>query len=231
MAPATARPASEATRPAGDTAPRTRTSAALRVLDDPGRAPELIALAAVDLLGPPARNWVERTRAARPEAGPDELTRLAAARFTRLVGVGGALAARTGVLAPVAEIATVTWAHASLVLHVAAAHGHDPTDPERAVDLLVLTGVHQDAPAARAALGAVDTDHPVLEPPLLRLAVAGRRLAGPFVNRLAGWLALRFVVRGIPGAAPFTAAVGYSMSARRLAARAATRFQTTASPR
>lgn len=210
-------------------APRTRegfrTSAALRVLDHPGRAPELVALAAVEVLGPFAWTWAERLRATYPEAGPDGLARLATQRFTRRAAAGGALAAGTGVFAPVAEVAAAAWVHASVVLHVAAAYGHDPTDPERAVDLLVLTGVHPDAPSARAALDEVDTESPVDAPPLRRLAEAGRRLAGPFANRFTGWLAVRLAVRGMPGAASLAAAVGCSASVHRLSARAIARFR------
>ncbi|MFF0479118.1 hypothetical protein [Streptomyces sp. NPDC004284] len=41
-----------------------------------------------------------------------------------------------------------------MVLELAAVEGRDPTDPERAAELLVLQGVYEDTAAARAALAA-----------------------------------------------------------------------------
>ncbi|MGC1210804.1 MAG: hypothetical protein WA890_05980, partial [Micromonospora sp.] len=67
-----------------------------RVLDHPGFAPELLALAAVAALGPRARDWAEGLRAAYPDADPDGLARLAARRFVRLARAGGAVAAGAG---------------------------------------------------------------------------------------------------------------------------------------
>ncbi|PSK66423.1 hypothetical protein B0E53_01597 [Micromonospora sp. MH33] len=67
-----------------------------RVLDHPGFAPELLALAAVDALGPRAADWVQRTRDAYPDADADGLARLVTRRFVRLAGTGGALAAGAG---------------------------------------------------------------------------------------------------------------------------------------
>ncbi|WP_247660425.1 hypothetical protein [Micromonospora sp. D75] len=49
--------------------------------DHPGFAPELLALAAVDALGPRAREWVAQVRRAYPEADADGVARLATRRF------------------------------------------------------------------------------------------------------------------------------------------------------
>uniref|UniRef100_UPI0038F69D71 hypothetical protein n=1 Tax=Micromonospora chalcea TaxID=1874 RepID=UPI0038F69D71 len=122
--------------------------------DHPGFAPELLALAAVDALGPRAREWVAQVRRAYPEADADGVARLATRRFVRMAGTGGALAAGAGMFAPVAELAAVLWTQANLVLHLAAAYGRDPAHPDRAAELLVLTLVHPDDGTARAALAA-----------------------------------------------------------------------------
>ncbi|NED53829.1 hypothetical protein G3I24_23400, partial [Micromonospora aurantiaca] len=122
--------------------------------DHPGFAPELLALAAVDVLGPRARDWVDQVRRAYPEADADGVARLATRRFVRTAGAGGALAAGAGLFAPVAELAAVLWTQANLVLHLAAAYGRDPAHPDRAAELLVLTLVHPDDGTARAALAA-----------------------------------------------------------------------------
>ncbi|RQW84303.1 hypothetical protein DKL51_30225 [Micromonospora globispora] len=147
----------------------------LRVLDHPGFAPELLALAAVEALGPRAREWAEGLRARYPDADPDGLARLAARRFVRLAGTGGAVAAGAGLLAPVAELAAVLWTQANLVLHLAAAYGRDPAHPDRAVELLVLTQVHPDADSARTAPDAARTADGPGERPWPRAAEAAWR--------------------------------------------------------
>ncbi|AVT30866.1 hypothetical protein C6361_16795 [Plantactinospora sp. BC1] len=107
-------------------------------------------------MGPEARAWADWVRATYPGATADGLVRLATRRYVRLAATGAALSTVTGLLAPLAELAAVTWAQAGLVLHLAAAHGHDPTGPERAADVLVLTRVHPDLASARAALAAAE---------------------------------------------------------------------------
>ncbi|MFI7574280.1 hypothetical protein [Micromonospora sp. NPDC049497] len=196
-----------------------------KVLDHPGFAPELLALAAVEAVGPQAREWAARLRSAYPDAGDDGLARLATRRFVRQAGAGGAVAAVAGLLAPVAELAAVLWTQANLVLHVAAAYGRDPGHPDRAVELLVLTQVHPDALSARAALAAArDLDAPGAEP-WARVAEAAWRLATPLAAQAGGWLALRVASRLLPGAALVAAATGDAAAAERLAARAVAAYR------
>jgi hypothetical protein len=190
-----------------------------RILADPGFAPELLALAAVERIGPRARVWADRLRDRYPQATPDGLARLATRRYVRLAGLGGATAAAAGLFAPLAELAAVLWTQAGLVLHLAAAHGRDPADPERAVELLVLTRVHPDAGTARAALAAARSADGAEEPPWHRVAEAAWRLAAPLAAQAGGWLALRVASRLLPGAAALAAAAGDSAAAGRLAAR------------
>ncbi|WP_243715533.1 hypothetical protein [Micromonospora sp. KC207] len=215
---------------------------AVRVLDQPGFAPELLALAAVRTLGPRARDWVSWHHAAYPDAVPDGLARLATRRFVRLAGAGGAAAALAGLFAPVAELAVVLWTQANLVLHVAAAYGRDPADPDRAVELLVLIRVHPDAQSARAALAATErratadaaegataeTTEGATDPakaPWPRAAEGAWRLAAPLTVQAGGWLGLRVASRLLPGAAVLAAAAGDSAAAERLAARAVAAYR------
>ncbi|MEH0975117.1 hypothetical protein V6U77_28715, partial [Micromonospora sp. CPCC 205546] len=155
--------------------------AAARLIEHPAFAPELLALAAVEAVGPRARDWAQRLREAYPDAGADGLARLATRRFVRQAAAGGATAALAGLFAPVAELAAVLWAQANLVLHLAAAYGRDPAHPDRAVELLVLTRVHPDAESARAALAAARSAEAPEAAGWPRAAEAAWRLAAPLV--------------------------------------------------
>ncbi|MFI6782156.1 hypothetical protein [Micromonospora sp. NPDC050276] len=194
---------------------------AARVLDHPGFAPELLALAAVRSLGPGAAGWAARLRTRYPDASADGLARLATRRFVRSAGAGGATAALAGFFAPLAELASVLWTHSELVLHLAAAYGKDPTHPDRAADLLVLTQVHPDRASAEAALAAAQAAGDPVEGVWPRAAEAAWRLAAPLTAQAGGWVALRLVARLLPGAAVLAAALGDAAAADRLAARAA----------
>ncbi|MDG9675763.1 hypothetical protein [Micromonospora sp. DH14] len=193
---------------------------AARVLDHPGFAPELLALAAVRALGPGAAGWAAGLRTRYPDASADGLARLATRRFVRSAGAGGATAALAGFFAPLAELAAVLWTHADLVLHLAAAYGKDPTHPDRAVDLLVLTQVHPDRASAAAAVAAAESAGDPVEGAWPRAAEAAWRLAAPLTAQAGGWVALRLVARLLPGAAVLAAALGDAAAADRLAARA-----------
>ncbi|MDQ7910755.1 hypothetical protein RB614_40310 [Phytohabitans sp. ZYX-F-186] len=185
-----------------------------------------MALAAVRAIGPQARDWAALTRATYPAATADGLARLATRRFVRMAGAGGAVSAAFGLLTPVAELTATAWAQAALVLHLAAAYEHDPLDDERAVDLLVLLGVHASAEAARAALAeATATDLEDDGPPALRAAEAAWRLAMPLSGQSRGWLAVRMFARRLPGVVPVTAAAGAAAAVERLGYRARARYR------
>ncbi|HEY8534546.1 MAG TPA: hypothetical protein VIL44_11885 [Micromonospora sp.] len=212
-------------RRATSPAPRAVPAPLPRLLDHAAYAPELLALAAVRTLGPLAEAWAEQIRAAYPEATPDGLARLATQRVLRLSRAGGALAAVTGPLAPLAGLAAAAWTQAALVLHLAAAYGHDPRHPNRAVELLVLTQVHPDEESARTALDAAVR---APRPGDRSLATAvGRvwRLATPFVGPTRGWLVSRLARRVVPGAAAVLAAASTHAAAERVAARAIARYR------
>lgn len=193
---------------------------AARIVDHPGFAPELLAVAAVKELGPRARDWAERARGTYPEADADGLARLATRGFVRLARTGGALAAGAGLFAPAAELAAVLWIQANLVLHLAAVYGRDPGDPDRVAELLVLTQVHPDVGTARAALAAVRSASTPADGPWPHVAEAAWRLATPLAAQVGGWLGLRLASRLLPGAAVLAAAAGDAAAAERLAARA-----------
>jgi hypothetical protein len=201
---------------AGTVDRRTPDSVWVRVVGDPGHAPELLALAAVETIGPRAAEWARRMRETYPAAGADELALLAGRRFIRQAGVGGAASAAAGILAPVAALAAGAWTQAELALHVAAVYGHDPADRARATDLLVLLRVHPDREQAEAALAEMvrpEADRP--EP----VAEAVWRLAAPLAVQAARWTALRTVARLLPGAAVLGGAFSGAAAAQQLIAR------------
>ncbi|MEU7771816.1 hypothetical protein AB0C44_10905 [Micromonospora taraxaci] len=219
--PALELPAEQQAVPASGRTPESELRAvATRVLDHPGFAPELLALAAVRALGPGSAKWATRLRNRYPDASADGLARLATRRFVRSAGAGGATAALAGFFAPLAELTSVLWTHANLVLHLAAAYGKDPAHPDRAVELLVLTQVHPDAASAEAALAAAQEAGDPVEGGWPRAAEAAWRLAAPLTAQAGGWVALRLVARLLPGAAMLAAALGDAAAADRLAARA-----------
>ena len=120
---------------------------------DPEYAPEHLALAAIQQLGPAARVWVDRTRARYPGIPADTVAQIAARRFTTFARLSGAAAGATGLPGVVIDVGVLAWTQARMVLHIAAAYGFDPTGPERATELLVLQKVHTYAETARTALG------------------------------------------------------------------------------
>ena len=124
-----------------------------RMKADPQYAPEHLALEAVRRLGPEAADWARRIRAERPDLGPDQLADLAIKRFTTLARISGAVSGATGLPGAVLDVGVLAWTQSRMVLHVAAAYGHDPSAAERATDLLVLQRVHKVAESARLALG------------------------------------------------------------------------------
>ena len=197
-----------------------RTEAWAKIVADPGHAPELLALAAVQAIGPRAKEWARRTREEYPAATPDALARLAVAQFTRVGSVSSVFAALAGSYAPIALLGVNGYTYAELILHVAAAHGLDPADPRRAVDLLVLTELHPDAEEAEAALATAR--QPVYEEDS-RLTDAVWRLGRMAATQAAAWMLLKGLNRFFPGTAVLAAIMTSRSGARNMGVRA-TRF-------
>ncbi|GIE11975.1 hypothetical protein [Paractinoplanes ferrugineus] len=193
-----------------------RTEAWAKLVADPGHAPELLALAAVQAFGPKARDWAARTRESYPAAGDRAVARLAARQFARLGGWGSVFGAVAGSYTPVTLLGAAAVTHAQLVLHVAAAYGLDPADPERAVDLLVITRVHPSRADARAALAAAR--RPTYDQG--GLSDAAWRFGRMLVSQTGGWTALRLANRVFPGASLLAAILAGTASAQTVAARA-----------
>ena len=204
-----------------DTLSGVRTEVWAALVADPGHAPELLAVAATQTIGPRAREWASRTRAAYPGATPDALARLAVSQFTRFGSVSSVFAAVAGSYAPIALLGAAAFTHAELALHVAAAYGLDPSDRERAVDLLVLTRVHpgrEDAVAALAEAEKHSYDSAGLTDASWRL---GRMVAA----QAGGWAAVRAVNHFFPGTSLLVATLTSRGAARAMAARATLHYR------
>ena len=124
-----------------------------RMKADPQYAPEHMALEAVRKLGPEAAVWAERMRVNQPDLTPDALAELAVQRFTTLARISGAVSGATGLPGAVLDVGVLAWNQSRMVLHIAAAYGQDPSQNDRATELLVLQRVHKVSDTARTALG------------------------------------------------------------------------------
>ncbi|WP_285689434.1 hypothetical protein [Actinoplanes sp. NBRC 103695] len=194
-----------------------RTDPWAQLVANPGHAPELLALAAVQTIGPRAAAWAARLRERYPHATDDGLARLAERQFIRFGGVGSVFAAAAGSYVPVALLSSNAVTYAELILHVAAAYNVDPTDRARAVDLLVLTQVHATPEDAEEALSAAE--QPAYEEET-RLTDAIWRLGRMASAQAAVWALVRGVNRLFPGVTVLSAIITSRSGGRTMAARA-----------
>jgi hypothetical protein len=123
-----------------------------RILAEPDRAPEHIALAASERFGPAAAEWVRVAGAGRK---PEKLARTAVRKHVRLARLEGAALGAGGVFTAAPDIVSLVWIQSRMVFYVAAALGHDPRDPMRPAELLVLYDLYESREHARAALDGV----------------------------------------------------------------------------
>jgi hypothetical protein len=197
---------------------RYRTEAWAKIVADPGHSPELLALAAVQTIGPRAKEWASRTSDAYPTATSAGKARLAVSQFTRFGTLSSVFAAAAGSYAPLALLGTAALTHAELVLHIAAAYGLDPTDERRAADLLLLTKVHPSREEAEAAINTAK--QPAYEEEDGGITDAVWRLGRMVVAQVGGWTMIRTLNRFLPGASLLTAVLTSQSAAESLGARA-----------
>ncbi len=119
---------------------------------DPLHAPEYLALAAVDQFGPEAQKWVADFHREYPYVADWHLAAVTRKRFVRLSTVSGAVAGVAGGVGAVVDFGVLAWNQARMVIYLATIFGADPTDRERAAELLMLTNVHKVLGAAQTAL-------------------------------------------------------------------------------
>lgn len=204
-----------------------------RMRADPQYAPEHLALEAVRRLGPEARRWAERIRAEHPGIDPESVARLAIRRFVGRARLSGAVSGAAGLPGAVVDVGVLAWTQARMVLHLAAAYGHDPEHEDRATDLLVLQKVHKAAQTARLALGVaagreragalLSGSNTPLGRVMLRLGVKLAQMAGIRAAK-------RIFAKVVPGAAVILGTWANSAATKDLAGRATALYRQPTAP-
>ena len=123
-----------------------------RILAEPDRAPEYIALAAAERFGPQAEDWV---RIAGPGHTPEQLARIALKKHVRLARLGGGAFGVGGAITAAPDMVSLLWIQSRMVFYIAAAYGYDPCHPMRPAEYLALQGLYDTPAEARKALDGV----------------------------------------------------------------------------
>src|SRR5215210_9473535 len=123
-----------------------------RLLAEPDRAPEYIALAAAERFGPQAEEWV---RIAGPGHTGAELARIAFKKHVRLARVEGGALGVGGIVTAAPDLVALLWLQSRMVWYIAAAYGYDPNHPMRPAEYLALQGLYDTPAQAREALDGV----------------------------------------------------------------------------
>jgi len=123
-----------------------------RILREPDRAPEYIALAAADRFGPQAEEWV---RIAGPGHTRAELARIAMKKHVRLARLEGGALGIGGIITAAPDVVALLWLQSRMVWYIAAAYGYDPNHPMRPAEYLALQGLYETPAQARDALDGV----------------------------------------------------------------------------
>lgn len=124
-----------------------------RLLADPAHAPELLAARAVEQFADRAERDVRLLRDRNPRATDRQLAVYFKRKYSRAARWEGAGTGTAGLLGLPADLVMLAWIQNRLVISIAAAYGHDMTDHrERAVELLMIQGIHNSRDIARRRL-------------------------------------------------------------------------------
>ena len=178
---------------------RPPTSLWRRVLAQPERAPELIALGAADRFGSQAAEWA---RIAGPGHSPKQLARVAYKKHVRLARLEGGALGIGGVFTAAPDMVALLWIQSRMIFYIAAAHGYEPTHPMRPAELLALQGVYETPAQARAALDGMGK---LMAQAMVEKALLGRSRES-LQRRLAKYLAKRLARRYAGRLIPFIGA-------------------------
>jgi len=165
-----------------------------RLLAEPDRAPEYIALAAGERFGPQAAEWVRNAGAGHT---PEELARVAFKKHVRIARLEGGALGAGGAITAAPDIVALLWIQSRMVFYIAAAYGYDPCHPMRPAEYLALQGLYDTPAEARKALDGVGKR---MAEAMAARALSGRRsdalhlrVAKYITRRLARRYAGRFI--------------------------------------
>jgi hypothetical protein len=170
-----------------------------RILAEPDRAPEYIALAAAERFGPQAAEWVKTVGAGHT---PDELARVALKKHVRLARLEGGALGIGGAITAAPDLVALLWIQSRMVFYIAAAYGYDPQHPMRPAEYLALQGLYDTPAEARQALDGVGKR---MAQAMAERALSGRR-AEALHLKLAKYIAKRMARRYAGRLIPFIGA-------------------------
>jgi hypothetical protein len=170
-----------------------------RILAEPDRAPEYIALAGAERFGPQAADWV---RAAGAGHTPEELAQVAFKKHVRLARLEGGALGIGGVITAAPDLVALLWIQSRMVFYIAAAYGYDPNHPMRPAEYLALQGLYETPAEARNALDGLGKR---MAQVLVEKALTGRKTDALHL-RLAKYIAKRMARRYAGRLIPFVGA-------------------------
>jgi hypothetical protein len=170
-----------------------------RILAEPDRAPEYIALAAADRFGPQAAEWV---RIAGVGHTPAELARVALKKHVRLARLEGGALGIGGAITAAPDLVALLWIQSRMVFYIAAAYGYDPQHPMRPAEYLALQGLYETPAQAREALDGIGKR---MAQAMAEKALLGRKTDALHL-RLAKYIAKRLARRYAGRLIPFIGA-------------------------
>jgi EcsC protein family len=170
-----------------------------RILAEPDRAPEYIALAAAERFGPQAEEWV---RIAGPGHTRAELARIALKKHVRVARLEGGALGIGGIVTAAPDLVALLWLQSRMVWYIAAAYGYDPNHPMRPAEYLALQGLYDTPAQAREALDGVGKRMAIA---MAQKALSGRRPEMLHL-RLAKYVAKRIARRYAGRLIPFIGA-------------------------
>jgi EcsC protein family len=210
----------------------------LEMLDDLRREPsyalETIALRAVEVHGAAAAAWLKD--ASTISYTPDQLAKIAVKRSTNLARLEGGTLGFGGFTTIAPDLAALVYILTREVVFVAAAYGNDPTHPDRAAELLVVTQVYDTVEDAQAALErrgerlAVALAKQQVKRQLSGSGKRQRTLSERLVRYAGRRAAKRYGGRLVPGLGAVLGAIDNGAAARETGARAIAFYRPSTGP-
>ena len=171
-----------------------------RILAEPDRAPEYIALAAAERFGPQAAEWV---RVAGVGRTPEELAKIAFKKHVRISRIEGGALGIGGVITAAPDLVALLWIQSRMVFYIAAAYGYDPSHPMRPAEYLALQGLYDTPAEARQALDGVGKR---MAQAMAEQVLLSKRRTDALHLRLVKYIAKRFARRYAGRFIPFIGA-------------------------